>query len=295
MTESSTIAERIRARLSELPGAERRVARYVLSADPLQMLEPVATLASDAHASSPTVLRLLERLGFEGYADFQRAVKAELSARLSSPVELYPSEPAEVGLAERMLEGLGRSVHAARAQLAGGEFSEAVRLLADERRRVLILGGRFSGTLAGYLLAHLQLLRPGVAGVPAAPADRAATLLDVDRRHVVVAFDYRRYQHDTIAFGVGAKRGRASLVLFTDHHHSPLAGYADVVLATAVTAASPFDVLTPAVALVETLIACLVDRLGEDPRRRIARYDRLHAEMGGAVGDSAAAQEGDPG
>jgi DNA-binding MurR/RpiR family transcriptional regulator len=278
----STIAGRIRGSLPGLPGAERRVALFLLSADPLTLLEPVATLAARAQASPPTVLRLLGRLGFGSYLDFQRAVKTELSARLSSPLEMYPSGPADAGLADRMLEGLGRSVQAARTQLPGGELDQAVLLLADHRRRVAVIGGRFSRMLAGYLAAHLELLRPAVSVVPDAPAGRAAALLDVDRRHVVVAFDYRRYSRDTVTFGAAAKRRHACVVLFTDHYHSPLAAHADVVLATEVAAPSPFDVLTPAVALVETLVACLVSRLGDAPRERIARYDELHARIGAA-------------
>lgn len=289
---STTIAERIRGKLGELPAAERRVALLLLSSDPVTALEPVAALAARAHASPPTVLRLLDRLGFEGYPSFQQAVKAELAARLSSPLQMYPSGPAAEGLAERMLDDLGHSVLAARTQLATGELDAAAALLADQRRPVVVIGGRFSAMLADYLVAHLQLLRPGVARVPAAPSDRAAMLLDVDRRHIVVAFDYRRYQHDTVAFGTGAADRRASVVLFTDRYLSPLASRADVVLSTEVAAPSPFDVLTPAVALVETLVACLVDRLGDEPRSRIAAFDAVSAQLvegaGGVAGTAGA-------
>ncbi len=57
-----------------------------------------------------------------------------------------------------------------------------------------------------------------------------------------------------------------------------------MILTTSVASPSPFDALTPAVALVETVIAALVDRLGaaplatDGPLRRIVRRNRHDGE-----------------
>jgi len=56
-----------------------------------------------------------------------------------------------------------------------------------------------------------------------------------------------------------------------------LSAHADVILTTSVASPSPFDALTSAVALVEAIIAALVDRLGVAPLARMARYDALFA------------------
>ena len=83
----------------------------------------------------------------------------------------------------------------------------------------------------------------------------------------VVVFDYRRYQDDTVAFGRAAAARGATVVLFTDEYVSPLADDADVVLTTSVDAPTPFDVLTPAMAVVEALVG----RRGRPARHRPAR------------------------
>ena len=95
-----------------------------------------------------------------------------------------------------------------------------------------------------------------------------------------VAFDYRRYQHDTVRLAMTAKDRRAALIAFTDPYLSPLAARADVILTSSVQSPSPFGAMTPALALVEAIIAALVDRLGDAPRTRMARYDVLN---GGVV------------
>ena len=284
-----TVAERLR--LGELTRAERKVARALMADYPVGGLEPVARLAAAAGVSPPTVIRLVAKLEFEGYPDFQQSLKSEVSARLSSPLQMHAERPgARRGGAlphsERLLcDGIRSSF----AHLPPAEFEQVVKLLADSRRSVTLAGGRFSTMLAEYLAMHLRILRPRVQMLSAAGPDRVTGLLDVGRRDVFVAFDYRRYQHDTVRLALTAKQQGAVLIAFTDPYLSPLAARADVILTSSVASPSPFDALTPAMALVETIIAALVDRLGDAPRARMERYD----ELNGAAVDGSRERPGD--
>lgn len=281
-----TVAERLQ--VAHLTPAERKIVRVLLADYPVRGLEPVAKLAADAGVSAPTVLRLISKLNFDSYPDFQQALKSEVSARLSSPLSMHadqrgserdrPPWPAQSGqpdVLDRSEQVICAGIAASFASLPKAEFEHAVRLLSDSRRGVTLIGGRFSSMLAEYLAAHLRILRPNVRMVSA--ADRISSMLDVGRGDILVAFDYRRYQHDTVRLALIAKQQGATLIAFTDPYLSPLAAHADVILTTSVRSPSPFDALTPAVALVETVIAALVDRLGVAPLERMARYDELFA------------------
>jgi DNA-binding MurR/RpiR family transcriptional regulator len=124
--------------------------------------------------------------------------------------------------------------------------------------------------LTRYLALHWQELRPGVTWV--GELERMGTLLDIGRRHVVVLFDFRRHQRDTVRLGRAAARREATLLLVTDLRLSPLAADADLILPVEVEAPSPFDSLVPAMALVQKLVAGVVDALGGgQPREWIAR------------------------
>jgi DNA-binding MurR/RpiR family transcriptional regulator len=273
-----TVAERLRLRMGELTHAERKVARVLMADYPVAGLDAVAKLAAAAGVSPPTVVRLVAKLEFDGYADFQQSLKSEVSARLSSPLEIHAERPgpASEGALPRSERLLCDGIRASFARLPPGEFEQAVRLLADPRRSVTLIGGRFSTMLAEYLAAHLRILRPRVQVLSPAGPDRVSSMLDVSRRAVFVAFDYRRYQHDTVRLAATAKDQGATLIAFTDPYLSPLAARADVILTSSVRSPSPFDALTPAVALVEAIITALVDRLGDAPRARMARYDALN-------------------
>lgn len=274
-----TVADRIRRGTTSFAPAERKVARVLLVDYPLAGLEPLAVVAQRAGTSAPTVLRVVGKLGFSGYPDFQRSLRAELAARWSAPLDAMPREPVH-GLVGTVREAVRTSVAQDLDRLAAEpDIEEVAVLLADSRRGLWTVGGRFSTVLADYLAVHLQVLRPGVRRVPQDPGGRHTALLDVVRRDVVVAFDYRRYQVDTVEFGRAAVAQGARLVLFTDHLLSPLAADAQVVISTTIDTGSPFVTMAPAMAAVEVVLVGAVDRLGSAPRGRMERYDELSTEV----------------
>jgi len=281
----STVADRIRAALPNLPDAERRVARVLLTNYPVAGLETIARVAARSGTSGPTVLRLATRLGLGGYTELQQLLRDELDARQQSPLAAYGAEP-EGGdsVQSRSATILSQAVAGTVSGMEGADFDQAVELITG-KNRVTTVGGRFSNVLAEYLAAHLQELRRGVR--PVRMSERVPVLLDLSRRDVLIVFDFRRYQTDVVNFGRAAAKQGAQLVLVTDRWMSPLSTAAKVVLIADVAAPSPFDSLVPAMALVETLIAGVVAKLGDQPRDRIARYDELWESQFTALDDSA--------
>jgi DNA-binding MurR/RpiR family transcriptional regulator len=271
------VTERVRRSLGELSRSERKVARALLSGPPTIGLESVSQLAARAEVSGPTVSRFVSRLGFDNYAGFQQALRDDLSARVLSPVEVYRSHLADSDHAPLARAGnaLADAVTGTLAQLSPPDFERASSLLADERHRVLVTGGWTSHLLAAMLTSLLRPFRDGVHHVPSLAAERAAALAELSRRDTVVLFDFRRYELDTFEFARLARDRGARLVLLTDPWLSPIADLADAVLPAQVDGPSPFESLTPTVALVETLATDVARRLGAAGNDRMERYGSI--------------------
>jgi DNA-binding MurR/RpiR family transcriptional regulator len=273
-----SVSEKIRQRLGELSPSERRVARTLLAGPPTIGLESSARLAQHAGVSGPTVSRFISGLGFSNYAAFQRALHEEIGARMMPPVEVYRRHQAEqrpddvLGASARKV---GDAVTASVAGLDPDEFRRAVSLLAEGGRKVLVTGGWFSQLLAGYLASVLRELRPEVRLVGPSPTERAGAIADIAKRDTVAAFDFRRYERDTLEIARAARAAGARILLFTDPWLSPVADIADAVLTAQVLGPSPFESLTPALAVVETLITSVVDALGEAGRRRFEQFGEI--------------------
>jgi DNA-binding MurR/RpiR family transcriptional regulator len=276
----SRVGELVRHRLASLSPAERKLARVLLASYPIAGLESVARFAERAGVSPPTVTRFITKLGFKGYPEFQEVLRHEVQARLSSPLERFREEKPGRGADSLLTDALEisqRNLQATVEQLSHHDFEEAVELLCDVRRRVLVLGGRVSAQLARYLAGQLHLLRPGIAMVDAERSNPAQQLIDMRKGDVLVVFDYRRYQADTIESARVAATRSCNVVLFTDPWLSPASAFARQVLVTSVQTVGPFDSLVGSTAVVEAMVAAVLTRLGPRAQARMQSLDRLRA------------------
>ena len=256
------MGEVVRLRLDSLSPAERRLARVLLASYPMAGLESVARFAERAGVSPPTVTRFITKLGFHGYPEFQESLRHEVQARLSSPLTRYREEPKRDSAVNDALEVSQHNLKATVELLSDRDVKEAVELLADVRRRVMVLGGRVSAPLARYLAGQMHLLRPGIGLVDAERSAPAQQLIDMRKTDVLVVFDYRR---------------GCNVILFTDPWLSPASAFSRQVLVTSVETVGPFDSLVGAMAVVEALIAAVLRKLGPRAEARMQNLERLRA------------------
>jgi DNA-binding MurR/RpiR family transcriptional regulator len=274
------VGELVRQRLDSLSPAERKLARVLLASYPIAGLESVARFAERAGVSPPSVTRFITKLGFRGYPEFQESLRHEVQARLSSPLARYRDERPPRGADSVLTDALEVASHNLKATLdvlSHRDANEAVDLLADVRRAVLVLGGRVSAPLARYLAAQLHLLRPGIGLVDAERSSPAQRLIDMRKADVLVVFDFRRYQADTIESARVASTRGCHVILFTDPWLSPASAYARQVLVSSVDTVGPFDSLVGATAVVEAVVAAVLSRLGPRAQSRMQNLERLRA------------------
>ncbi|MHC5789206.1 MurR/RpiR family transcriptional regulator [Pseudomonas idahonensis] len=263
----------------DLTPSERKVVRALLDHYPRNGLGPMSRLAEHAGVSDPTIVRLVKKLGFSGYGEFQEALLSDMDDRLRSPSTLLRprSQVAQGDTWSRYLADSQRALHDTQSLTQPEDIRVLMDWLLDSRHQVYCFGGRFSSFLAHYLLNHLRLMRPGCFFLEdnAQLPDR---LFDLQRQDVVLLFDYRRYQSQALRVASAAKARNARVVLFTDIYASPLRELADLIISAPVESLSPFDTLVPALAQVEALIACLTPR-SADLDQRLEGIDALRAQF----------------
>ncbi|MBE9555439.1 MAG: MurR/RpiR family transcriptional regulator [Proteobacteria bacterium] len=275
-----TIAEAIRYRYGELTTTERKPAQTLLANYPFAGLETVARFAERAGVSGPTILRLVAKLGYSGYAGFQKKLRDELQAQAQSPLTKRPqTADGAAGRQPNFLESFGEAVTGNIEQtlesVHQSEFNAVVELLSDEKRPLYLLGGRFTGAVANYFYQHLHTLRPNVQLISGHESSWRNYLLDTGRRHVLVVFDIRRYQHDVIRFAEESARRGATVVLFTDQWLSPVSGIARHMLTARVTVPSSWDSMIGMFVIVEAMIARISEKMWPTVKSRVEELDRM--------------------
>lgn len=273
----ATVADRIRHVTQELTPAEQKVARILFSSAMLAGLETVASLANRAGVSGPTVIRLTTKLGFDGYPSFQKALRDELEERSTSPLSLYArssrNRPGDLlaQSCEIFAEGMRQSFD----RISPAEIEGVIGTLCDPKRGIYFTGGRFTQLVAQMLYLHLYQMRPGVRMIQPGLQARDDQLLELGPKSVLMIFDLRRYQADSVSLARVAKERGATILLVTDPWESPIAEFADHILIAEVTSASPYDSMVPAFALAEALIAEVINRLSGDAVKRMRDLEGL--------------------
>lgn len=284
--ETPSILGLMRSRSGDFTRSDRKVARVLMANYPRAGLGTIAQVSDLAGTSGPTVIRFVKKLGFDSFVAFQEALMQEVDHRLASPhVQLRDWRPDDTDKTpvESALALFRHELETTFERLQPDELEIVATLLADPKRSVFTLGGRYSHLLADYLASHLHQLRRRVRLLPRGEIERAEALVDMRRNDVLVVFDFRRYDPDICRFCGHADKTGAKIVLITDFYRSPVLPHASYVLSASVTAPSPFDSMVPGLAVVETLIARST-ALSEAGAQRIAEIDRLRKTVPEAEG-----------
>ncbi len=277
---SQSIAEKLREGLDSFSSTERRIAHRLLSEYPIAGLQSATELARSVGVSTPTVLRLVARMGYASYMDFQRTLREELAAQLSTPLSKFPGMPTQqAGMPETAIEGFAEAVQGnireTFANLTLTEFHSAAQLLTDPRSRVHLVGGRFTDALALYLSVQLRILRPGVSHLQEQESNWRDQLLDMGKRDVLVIYDIRRYQPSLLRLANAAASRQVRIILLTDQWLSPIVRVATHVLSARVAVPSVWDSSAALMALSEALLAEVSHLGGEQCRRRIRELEEM--------------------
>ncbi|HYP62397.1 MAG TPA: MurR/RpiR family transcriptional regulator [Acidocella sp.] len=283
-TAALSIAETIRQSLARLTPTERRPALALLANYPVPGLEPVAQFARRSGVSGPTILRLVAKLGFPSYPDFQKALRDELELRLQTPLaKAARPDRRSPAPARDFIDSYGRAmianVERSLAEVPRPVFEAAVELLADRRRRVLLMGGRFTGSVALQFYLHLRELRPRVQLVSGQTATWVEHLLDIGRQDLLVVYDIRRYQEDVVRFARQAAGLGASVILFTDQWLSPIAAIARHVFALRTSMPSSWESFAALSALTEAMVVRIHERRWGEAKQRMERLETMRGRL----------------
>lgn len=276
--DSPSVEARIHEINYRLTAAEKRAARGLLANYPTIGLAPVAEFAQQSGASAATILRFIAQLGFKSYPDFQRCLREELEQRAKSPLQrslaAVRHETAIGNFLGDYFAQLATNMQATVSRIPTSEFEAASVRLADIKRNCHIAGGRFTDAMAGYMEAHLRLVRPGIRRLDGRPAARTDQLLDIRPDDTMVIFDIRRYDADLLALAATLSARRVSIVLVTDEWISPVSRYAKVVLPCRIAVDRTWDANTAVFALTEALIARCTELAWTTAEKRMGSVER---------------------
>lgn len=279
MSESTeTIAERLRGAFDRLTRAERQLADSLLQAYPVSGLASITQVAQNAGVSTPTVVRMVQKLGFAGFPAFQADLRAELEARISDPISkrnTWAESAPEAHILNRFTDAVIGNIRQTLTQIDLDMFERSCAVLADPDRSVLVVGGRITHSLAEHFFLHLQVLRAKVTHIQSISNAWPHYLLDVSHGDVVVIFDVRRYENSTLKLAEMARERGAHIILFTDQWRSPVHDLADCAFCGRIVVPSAWDSMVTLMLMLETVIADVQERTWDTSKARMEALEDM--------------------
>ena len=241
-------------------------------------LTSITAVALAADVSTPTVVRMVQKLGFEGFGDFQETLRRELSAQISDPIkkrDAWTTDAPDSHILNRFTDAVTANLRQTLAQIDPAIFDGAAAAMSDRERHLFIAGGRITRSLGDYLFNHMQVIRPNVAQLGSAPGVWPHYLLDMNAGDVVVLFDIRRYENALLRLAELAHERGAEVVLITDQWGSPVSKLARFKFNCRVEVPSAWDSSVAIMLVVETLITAVEELTWSESKDRMEALERL--------------------
>ena len=276
-TIKSTVRKLIRQHYSTLTHSERKFANALLENYPAAGLASITIVANNAGVSSPTVARMVKKLGFKGYPQFHKALLRELEAKRVGPTQRrnnWSSEVSETHLLNRFSRAITNNLEQTFTNIETEKFDQATSQLADADRRLYIVGGRFTQALADYAFTHFQAVRPCVTHMTSSSGTWPQYILDMEPGETLLIFDIRRYETNLLRLAEMVSKRDVRIALFTDQCESPVSAVADFTFNCWVEIPSGWDSNVSTLMLLETMIAAVQEQCWPQTRDR---YERLEA------------------
>ena len=274
-----SVEDQMRAALPDLTRAERQLATHILKNYPVAALGSITALAKASEVSTPTVVRLCQKLGYKGYPDYQSALRGEVEAMLVSPIakhDRWAGGAPDTHILNRFADAVVGNLQATLGQIDHAEFDAAAALLADPRRAVYAIGGRITHAQADYFVTLMKVVRREVTLLSGLSNTWPPALLDMKRGDVLVVLDIRRYENSVLQLVELAVEQGAEVVLITDRWVSPAAAHARHTLSAHIEAPSAWDSMVSITVLVETLLAAVQTLTWAETEARLKRLEALY-------------------
>ena len=275
-----TIEQEIKSAFDGLTRAERQLASHITRNYPVAALGSITALAKGADVSTPTVVRLVQKLGYKGYPDFQISIRAEVEERLISPLakhDRWAGGVPQTHMLNRFADAVVGNLQATLSQVDHAEFDAIAALMAQKDRKIFAIGGRITHSIADYFVTHMKVIRKDVALISDTSAAWLPALIDMAAGDILLAIDIRRYENNVLQLVEIAADQGAEVVLITDQWVSPAATHARYRLSAHIEAPSAWDSTVAIQVLIETLLASVQTLTWDDTLSRMQRLENLYA------------------
>jgi len=276
--------ENIVSTFSELSAELQRAAEFSLQNINQLVVLSMRAFASEAGVKPATLLRLAQRLGYNGWGELKDAFIDELGLRNDtyvSKAEKLIAKGTQPQLYEEVFQAHQRNL--AFTQHENHQAMEQAVSLLDAAENVYICGFRASFPIAWSLFYVYRLFNRQVSLIDGLASNIEVFTRELTAHDCLLLTSFAPYSRESLDVLRAAQQAGATIVAITDSPVSPLAQAADCTLLFSIDSPSFFPSVVSGMGLAECLLAMLVARHGRDAVNKIENAERYLNDSGAYV------------
>ncbi|MBE1284052.1 MAG: SIS domain-containing protein [Rhodobacteraceae bacterium] len=275
----------ISALKQEIPHLSPRlktVAKYIVDNPSDFGLDPIRETARKCGVSTYTLVRMAERMGFAGYDELREPFRHALvsSTELVQRLDWVDNLRDDGRLGQVQAEASVNTMAIVRRSLERQSpkvMEQAANLLLNADN-VYLTAVRASYALAYYFHYVGRMALPSLQLIPRHMNSAIDELNHAGPGDVMIAITFTPYSRETIEACKFAKNKGVKLIMLSDSDVISSDFTADVTLVASLISTHHFGCYTGAMAILENLLALLVDLGGDAARQRIKSYEDLRKD-----------------
>ncbi|ERK18317.1 MAG: MurR/RpiR family transcriptional regulator [Pantoea sp.] len=278
------LRENIVSQFSSLSPELQRAAEFSLQHANKLVVLSMRAFAAEGGVKPATLLRLAQRLGYQGWGELKSAMIDDLGLRNDtyvSKAEKLIAKGTQPALYEEVF--LAHQANLAFTQTENQQAMQQAVTLLDEAENVYICGFRASFPIAWSLFYVYRLFNRQVSLIDGLASNIEVFTRELSGKDCVLLTSFAPYSRESLAVLHAATEAGARIIAITDSPVSPLAQAADCTLLFSIDSPSFFPSVVSGMGLAECLLAMLVARHGREAVSKIESAERYLIDSGAYV------------
>lgn len=278
-TLSHPVISHISNQLNSLTPKGQTLGSYIMQNPSKVVFMTTKELAETCGVSEATVVRFVSTLGYNGYSEFQQALKDFVNTGLS-----LPERAALKGIKEPGVDLLHRGILEELNNLKYMYENISIETLnaivdhINQSRSVYIIGSRLSYTFAYYLGWSLTKVHRGIQILKGSDTTTMDWLANAPAETLVIMMTSSRYPNELIKLSRMIRRKKMTLLAISDSDICPINQFADLSL-TIPSRSIPFiGNVSGALATIQYIVQEVANQKGEELTQYQKELEQVYLE-----------------
>jgi len=270
----------IEEKYSSFSKGHKKIADYVISNGDKVAYMTASKLGETVGVSDSTVVRFAVEIGFEGYPEFLKRLKEEMSGKLTSVqrIEITSSSFKKEDILTNVINSDIDKLKKTLADIDKKAFDRAIETILNAKN-IYILGIRSSAALSGFLGFYFNLMFDNTKLVNTnSVSEMFEQIINISEDDVVIGISFPRYSRRTLKALEYAKTCGSKIVAITDSMMSPLTAVADYSLIARSDMASFADSLVAPLILINAIIVAIAMSRQEELSETFKKLENIWEE-----------------